>query len=192
MERKIIPTSGELAEWYNEKYRQMGDGWATPAEECNRHLDALEVPFDFSKRLLDVGCGAGHFLAEAQKRVSCTGIDISAVVVGMALKRASESTLAVYSIEDLDVILPFDYITAMGSLEHVVDLETALDKIREALKPEGRWYFFCPNDKWKHEDQPNERTFTNQQWITLFAGHGLITERTDDWNDSTAFMGVKA
>lgn len=190
-ERQTIDTYEGLANWYEQHYKEMGDGWNTPAEECNKHLDALGVPNDKSKLLLDIGCGAGHFLAEASKRVRCIGIDISAQVLAYAKHRLewSGAKLAQANIESLKGDTKFDYIVSIGSLEHVLDIGKALDSIRKLLAPNGKWYFFCPNLNWKHNDQPNERALSNVGWITLFQDHGLGTENFKIWNDSTAFWG---
>lgn len=190
-ERQTIDTYEGLASWYDQHYKEMGDGWNTPAEECNKHLDALGVPNDKSKLLLDIGCGAGHFLAEASKRVRCIGIDISAQVLAYAKQRLewSGAKLAQANIESLKGDTKFDYIVSIGSLEHVLDISNALDSIRNLLAPNGKWYFFCPNSKWKHNDQPNERALGNMEWITLFRSHYLRVEDFEIWNDSTAFWG---
>lgn len=191
--RKFIETTPELATWYNNKYTEMNDGWHTPAEECNKHLDALGVPFDRSKTLLDVGCGAGHFLAEADKRCTVLGLEISEVGLAHCAQRVPQNAfLELGSIENelqSNALAPFDYIVSIGSLEHVVELDKALDNIRGLLKPQGRFYFYCPNELWVHEDQPNERTMPDAHWTALFKRHGLYVHSAKRWNDSTAFIG---
>lgn len=195
--RKHIDSSEELGKWYDDKYREMGDGWNTPAEESNRHLDDLGVVVDSTKRLLDIGCGAGHFLFEAQKRVHAEGFEISEVGIKCAIKRGVKpESLGFVSIES-DTVLTFgtareDYIVSLGSLEHIVDLDKALDNIRQLLKPDGKFYFYCPNELWKHFDQPNERTMTDAEWISLFMNHQLYTHSMRRWNDNTAFIGGKS
>ena len=191
--RKQTDSTPELAEWYDSKYTEMGGTWVTPAEECNRHLDDLGVPFDTTKTLLDVGCGGGHFLAEAEKRVSCTGLEISDVAVQFASGRARGSSILPFSIETFSnrPTDGFDYIVSMGSLEHIVNLDQALDNIRRLLAPGGRWYFYCPNEKWVHQDQPNERTMTDSEWMALFRAHDLYALKATSWGDNTAFMGCK-
>lgn len=190
--REFIDTTLKLASWYDAKYQEMGDGWMTPAEECNKHLDDLGVSFNRAKSLLDVGCGAGHFLAEADKRCTVLGLEISKVGLEHCAKRAPKAFLELGSIEQgvqNKTIAPFDYIVSIGSLEHVVELPKALDNIRLLLKPDGKFYFYCPNELWKHEDQPNERTMTDAEWTALFEQHGLHVHSAKRWNDSTAFVG---
>src|SRR5262245_41354003 len=195
MNRMRYGTSEELAAWYDKKYTEMGDGWVTPPEECNRHLDDLGVPYDRTKTLLDVGCGAGHFLVEAEKRVTCDGIDISKTDIEFTRKRVQDSGTATIDIGNWPAPRPssdqYDYIVSIGSLEHVVELDKALDNIHLMLKDDGKFYFFCPNEKWVHEDQPNERTMTDGEWEELFRKHGLYKNMVNRWNDSTAFTGSK-
>jgi SAM-dependent methyltransferase len=194
--RKVYDTTEQLAGWYDSHYKEMGDGWETPAAECNRHLDDLGVPFDKSKVLLDVGCGAGHFLVEVDKRVKAIGIDPSAQVIEWAERRCRQTTCVLWhrSVAQYfkQITGQFDYITSLGSLEHIPDLDEALDCIRQMLKPNGKFYFYCPNELWRHEDQPNELVGTDQEWMDLFGKHGLTTQHTKRWNDSTAFWGVRS
>lgn len=193
--RKQIETTEELAAWYNEKYKAMGGCWVTPPEDCNKHLDDLGVPFDQSKWLLDVGCGGGHFLEQALKRASCTGMEISREAQLETFRRCGVISAFLASIETSIIRanngLPFDYIVSIGSLEHVIDLDAALANIRQMLKPDGKWYFYVPNELWKHFDQPNERTHTDEEWVRIFMKGGLEMEDHRRWNDSTAFWGGK-
>ena len=192
--RKSINSTAELAQWYTDKYISMGGTWDTPAAECNRHLDDLGVPYDNQLTLLDVGCGGGHFLTEAEKRVRCMGIEISAYAIGHAMRRTRHALFQHATIEAPDTYRPvtgFDFIVSIGSLEHIVNLHAALDNIRLLLAATGKWYFYCPNELWKHEDQPNERTMTDLEWMDLFRAHGLITMNAKRWNDSTAFWGTQ-
>jgi ubiquinone/menaquinone biosynthesis C-methylase UbiE len=191
--RQEIETTEELADFYNKKYTEIGDGWATPPEECHRHLDDLGVPFDPNRALLDVGTGAGHFIAEASKRVNTVGLEISKVGLQYAAARAPLAYLEHGSIEDISWSrCPFDYITALGSLEHVIDIDKALDNIYKLLKPDGKFYFLVPNDLWPHRDQPNERTFTPTMWRQLFERHGLATVKTKAWGPhQDAYWGYR-
>ena len=190
--RKSLETTAEMADWSSKKYTAMGGTWNTPPGECNRHLDDLGVPFDKSKWLLDVGCGGGHFLAEAEKRVSCSGLEVSKVALELAASRLKQAHIHKESIENTGWMRDsFDYIVSIGSLEHVIDLDRALDEIYRLLKQGGRWYFYVPNEKWNHFDHPNERTATEPEWEGLLARHRLITDFKKRWNDSTAFAGGK-
>src|SRR5262245_19604111 len=189
--RKQIETTEELARWYDGKYEEMGDGWYIPPEDCNQFLDDLQVPYDRSKLLLDVGCGGGYFLAEAQKRVMTCAVEISDVAIRFARRRSPESTFLRGTI-DGPWTYPegFDYVVSIGSLEHVIDLDAALENIWKILKrPGGEFYFYCPNEEWKHFDQPNERTMRDDEWQALFESHDLMPTHRLRCGDNTAFRG---
>jgi len=207
--RHSIDTTEALAEWYSNKYLDMGGTWDTPSEDCDRHLDAL-MGTDKGGSLLDIGCGGGHFLARATRRCEfVVGIEISKIAIRYATKRLIHTkvrsggvtwALVCTSIENPTLPIPtpspdaqstFDYITSIGSLEHIVDIDAALDNIHHLLKPSGRWYFYCPNELWVHEDQPNERTFTDEAWIDLFAKHDLVTLSHERQGDNTRFRGQR-
>ncbi len=192
--RKVIETTEELAEWYDAKYKEMGGCWVTPAEECEKHLDDMGVVKDRYKWLLDVGCGGGYFLEQAEKRVKCVGIDISSEA-RMECRKRTHSPVYRDSVEDLTgQTESYCYIVSLGSLEHIVDIGAALGNIHKLLAPDGKWYFYCPNELWQHFDQPNERTMTDEEWMALFAEHGLKTTKHTRWGskqDNTAFLGCK-
>jgi cyclopropane fatty-acyl-phospholipid synthase-like methyltransferase len=191
-ERRAIESYDGLAKWYNTHYQEMNGTWVTPPEDCNRHLDDLDVPFDKTLRLLDIGCGGGHFLEQATKRVKCVGVEISRVALLYAHERlyGRGVILIEASLEGIEPWLQFDYIVSMGSLEHVLELDKALDKIRILLKPTGAFYFYLPNTSWVHKDQPNELLADEPWWRAKLKEHGLQVDTTKAWGvDNIAYKG---
>ena len=80
--------------------------------------------------MLEVGCGSGglaHALAEAGYEVLAVDPDAPE---GPIFRRTT--------MEELDERGPFDAVVAQLSLHHVTDLAVALDKIVDALAPNGR------------------------------------------------------
>lgn len=197
-DRREIETYEELAGWYDAKYSEMKGTWVTPEQECDWHLDDIGVPEDNREhhRLLDIGCGGGDFLVAATFReLDCLGIEISKYALDVAKKRLAHTgaRLALANIETLADGKPgdqFDYIVSLGSLEHVLDIDKALRSIHKLLKPTGKFYFYLPNEKWIHKDQPNERTGTQAAWINLLTKHGFEVQSVKRWNDSDAYMGT--
>jgi ubiquinone/menaquinone biosynthesis C-methylase UbiE len=192
-ERLTITTARELGSWYDEHYLEMGGTWQTPADEIEEHLNFFGLPYDQNLRLLDIGCGGGQFLAAAEKRVGCTGIDLSKVALDEARTRVSEHT-ALHLMDAEKLGFPnawFDYVVSLGSLEHAINLAQALREIRRVLRPGGKWYFFVPNEEWVHQDQPNEQSHPDDEWRLLFETTGLPVDRSKRWNDSTMFVGRK-
>ncbi len=193
--RQGVKTTNELAGWYDNKYVEMGSCWHTPPEDSNRHLDDMGCK---GGMLLDIGCGGGHFLLEAAKRcATVTGYEISEIARLEALNRLWSSALTNWavlpdSIECPVMRGPFDWIVSIGSIEHVIDLNKALDNVREMLKPTGVFYMYVPTPEWIHQDQCNERTASPEEWRALFAEHGLIAEHEKRWGiDNVALWGHK-
>ena len=213
---KVFNTQQELTSWYDVKYREMGGTWHTPPEDCNRHLDDLLQDRQQRGHLLDVGCGGGRFIEQARKRGFrlILGIDPSTEAIAFARRRLNVPTAAFgtsinlitneLKTDELERYhaystihgystnsIKYDYIVSLGSLEHVVNLGICLDIIRQILKDNGRWYFYLPNEKWTHTDQPNERTASSEEWKVLLAWHGLIADGEREWTDNTAIWGHK-
>jgi SAM-dependent methyltransferase len=190
--RKSLNTSAEMADWYKKKYRDMGGCWHTPTEEHERHLNDAGLSAEGGGRLIvDIGCGDGSFLARAAARgFSIAGFEL---VQADDLKIPTGDLFVVDIGEDLPAHWygACQFVLSLGSLEHVVNIEKALCNIRDMLATDGRWYFYVPNERWIHEDQPNERTATADEWAALFAKYGLAEYRRFDWGVNTALGGTK-
>jgi SAM-dependent methyltransferase len=193
--RKTLHSTAGMSQWYDAKYKEMGGCWQTPVEELDRHISDFGGVAGLS--VLDVGCGDGSFVRRLTEHgaIAC-GVEISDEAIKRSInpKRLIRHDICAGVVAVLDdstprMSLPFDRIISLGSLEHVIDIDAALDNIRLSLAPEGRFYFLIPNELWKHNDQPNERTATDAEWTSLFKKHGLIVESAKRWNDSTAFQG---
>jgi len=188
--RKFFDNTEELGAWYDAKFEEMGGCWQTPRAELEAHLDALGVGVDFTKKLLDVGCGDGSFLLIAGARVQVRGVEISDYCI-----KNNHLRDHVYrqSVEDMRLgFESFDYVISLGSLEHVINIEKALQNIAAHLKLGGRFLFYNPNELYPHEDQPNERTATDEEWQKLIeAGGDLVITSIERMNDNTRFIGKR-
>lgn len=99
-----------------------------------------------SGKLLDIGCGTGHFIAEMQKN----GYDVYGVEVSENAKNFIPESLKnrIYdrNLEDCGFAAnTFDIITMFQSLEHVHNLDRLLEEARRLLKPDGVMYLSVPN-----------------------------------------------
>ena len=94
------------------------------------------------KNVLDIGCGGGLISESlAKKNAKVTGIDENAFNIKQAKEHAKISSLKInYINQSLDFFFKknkkkFDLILCLEVLEHVNDVEQALDKITKLLNP---------------------------------------------------------
>jgi SAM-dependent methyltransferase len=106
-----------------------------------RRLDPPHVP-----RLLDFGCGAGHFLVGASRLGwEPVGLDVSEAAV-KAIRESTGIRALVGSLPH-DQLAPasFDLITMWHSLEHVHEPKRTLREAHRLLSPSGRLIIAVPN-----------------------------------------------
>lgn len=104
----------------------------------------------FGLKLLDVGCGTGHFSKLAAER----GAHVISMDVGpQLLKKVGEkcqSTCVVGSILDMPFQEnSFDVIVCSEVIEHTPDPFKAVEKLYRVLKPGGTLALTVPNRFWK-------------------------------------------
>ena len=94
------------------------------------------------KKVLDIGCGGGLISESlAKKNAKVTGIDENAFNIKQAKEHAKINSLKInYINQSLDFFFKknkkkFDLILCLEVLEHVNDVEQALDKITKLLNP---------------------------------------------------------
>lgn len=184
--------SKDLGAWYDQKYTEMGGGWKVGEEEALRLIDW--AGFDRSKtaKLLDIGCGDGDFVKQIDAYFDCTGIDLSAVGIEFASKMGLEAHFKVADIENTSYpIWSFKYLTSIGSIEHVINLDKALSECFRILMPQGKFLCMVPNELWKYLDQPQEQTHTDEEWSALFEKANFKIAKMNRRNDLTDFLLVK-
>lgn len=101
------------------------------------------------KKLLDVGCGGGYLLKEADKAgMETYGIDISKKAIEKAKLRSTNSKLIVGVAEKLPYKNNgFDVVVCLGSLEHFLNPKKSLQEMKRVLKKDGLVCIVLPN-KW--------------------------------------------
>ena len=98
-------------------------------------------------RLLDVACGGGSLLAEAERAGLVTfGLDIAQAAIDRAKIVAPKTEFVRAQAETLPYADgSFDIVTCLGSLEHFIDPARALEEMRRVLAPDGRAVIVVPN-----------------------------------------------
>jgi len=176
-------TEQETKDWYNRKHTAKGEHAWRPAEAYPFFLNLVKVKP--GGKMLDVGCGTGYLLKEADSRgLETYGIDISEEAVKIVRAVSPGSEVSVGSGENLEYPPDFfDYVFCLGALEHFIDMEKGL---REIVRVGKRGALFCimvPNINcffWKNSDSRgtdqqdiNERLLSLKQWKQFFAGEEL-------------------
>lgn len=131
----------------SDRSRKRFDGVRRVALELRKNLGETTQGLD----VVDIGCGAGTqtiMWAEAGHRIS--GIDISAPLIDVARRRASEVGVAVnFLVGSANVLdLPdssADVVLVPELLEHLVDWETCVDEAARILRPGGVIYISTTN-----------------------------------------------
>ncbi len=148
-----LPTDDELQALYASQAYFAGDGvgYADYAADALQHARSFRARLEWLLRtgpvddLLEIGCGPGLFLVEAQRlgvpRV--VGADLNPWAVAQARTRGVDAHVG--SIEAIGASRRFDAIVMLDVLEHVVAPLPFLAAVRARLRPDGRLLVMTPN-----------------------------------------------
>lgn len=97
-------------------------------------------------RLLEIGCGMGHFLRKAKKEGwQVLGVEPSEKVAKWAREKHNIDIVADYYLNTPEYQDAFDAIVAIECLEHTTDPRKVVERIFRQLKTPGFAYFTVPN-----------------------------------------------
>ncbi|MFH1913903.1 MAG: class I SAM-dependent methyltransferase [Pseudomonadota bacterium] len=149
------PSNEQLAQIYNEEYQLA----ASTDKEINcldemktrtakLYLEAFkELDLPDNPRLLEVGCGWGHFLSEAvQAGFDSYGIEISGHAAKQAAKRLCAEKVLVSTMADAG--FPpnsFDVCVMIDVIEHVRNPRLFLEEAVRLIKPGGYLFLVTPS-----------------------------------------------
>lgn len=139
----FIPSEKELTEYYT-GYPVKSHRSPITTKRYNELLDRFEE-FRLTGKILDIGCGTGYFLDEAQKRGwKVFGTEYSPESITNCRNRGisiHEGALdpSNYEREQFDVITSFEVI------EHINDPLDEIEKIAQVLRKGGLFYVTTPN-----------------------------------------------
>ncbi len=179
-------------------------GWGTPAGRLRAirraKIIALGACLGPGIRVLEIGCGTGLFTEMfAQTGAKLVAVDISSDLLEKARERGLPMDKVQFlekRFEDCDIEGPFDALIGSSVLHHL-DIEVALSKIYNLLKPGGVMSFAEPNMlnpqimlqknvPWikKHlGDSPDEIAFVHRQLraLLLKSGFEKVEVTPFDW-----------
>lgn len=175
---KRIPSQKELHDHYA-LYRRNNPLSEITVKRYEALLEQFE-PYRKTNRLLDVGCGDGHFLAVAKSKgweVFGTEYTDEAVAAG----QNKGITIHKGRIQEYADANEFDVITSFEVLEHINDGNEHVAAIHSLLRSGGLFYFTTPNfdalsrrvlgGKWKIIEYPEHLCY-----YTSSSMHGLISK----------------
>jgi len=150
------------------------------------------------RRVLDLGCGFGSFLATLMRDWDGEGLGINAsaypVCYGASFWRdnsAASAPLLRQAVFGADLHeAPFDALVALESLGYCDNLDATLRWVRELLRPGGRAWIL---DDWAHpqllrddhdlsalcQHWHRSRLYSSEQFLALAARRGLELHRRD-------------
>jgi SAM-dependent methyltransferase len=199
----VLPTAARLDEHYA-NYPPTGSLSALTLRRYGEVLDMLEQ-FRTTGRLLDVGCGDGHFLDVARQRgwhvygsEYGEGPRLRARARGLDVRTAPFTATR-------DELASFDVITAFEVIEHMVDPRRELATMATLLRQGGALYLTTPNfdsltrrlagPRWPPIDYPEHLSlFTPQTLDALLSETGWTKLRllTTGASPSNIWTGMKS
>ena len=180
------------ADWYEERADYIIQEAVQPKVRRGYDKNILsltEAEFQ-EKKVLDVGCGTGEFLAALQKKgCQVWGVDFDHIAIGVAKKQFGLEHVFALPLEDFFknvAFARFDIITCFEVIEHVDNPLRLLSYIREALEPRGRVFLSTPSREriaahsnvWDYP--PNHLTRWSEQALSNVAQRaGFQVQRID-------------
>jgi SAM-dependent methyltransferase len=201
-----LPDFSELIQYYPHIYYPTG-----PASEMyyKNHIerfqiDKLKMIQSYSRigKLLDIGCGVGHFIRTALNNgYEAEGVEFSevAAVVGREqwnLKIISGDFLSIQFAPE-----SFDIITMWQVLEHLRQPREVILKIHSLLKPGGLLVIAVPNfssiqarifrNRWYHLDVPRHLFHYSPQSLTkILTTCNFHVEKIDHRSPEHNYAGI--
>lgn len=135
-----------VKEYYDERYKDPGRS-KRKLEDYKIYLDYVGIKDQTEGRLLDIACGDGLFLKNAEAtKVETFGTDLSSTALALSKKFATKSKYSLNSGETIcfkDGI--FDYVFCLGSLEHFLDIPKGLSEMKRIGKSDATYCILVPN-----------------------------------------------
>lgn len=199
------PTGEALLELYRSGFYEQRAPRASAIvmtlHRLNSRLRLMTLREQRPGRMLDIGCGKGHFLAAAREAGwDVRGVDLSAEAVDYA-RRTYGLDVRVGDVADLDLDERFDAVTLWHVLEHVADPGDLIERSRSLLGPGGRLVISVPNAAslqarlagvhWLHLDIPRHVFHFDLRSIdALLVGRGFAIERHDTFYPEMELAGL--
>lgn len=172
-----------VKDWFNATYLKKGERYLRPVKAYLIFLEIMQI--EPGKKLLDVACGLGR-LIEAAQPYGCHsyGVDLSDVAIAKAQQKFPKAELQVANAEALPFNdTQFDYVTCLGSLERMLNLDRVLAELLRVGHPQTQYCFLVRNSNtfiWQFFKEKlgmrnktgHQNAMSLQQWTDKFNGAG--------------------
>jgi 2-polyprenyl-3-methyl-5-hydroxy-6-metoxy-1,4-benzoquinol methylase len=192
LETTPVPSLDKLSSYYkSEKYISHTDATKSLMDKVYQFVKKININHKLNlinslpkeeKKLLDVGCGTGDFLAACKKNgYQISGVEPNDRANKIAIKKTEEYVFK--NLVDINES-KFDVITLWHVLEHVPNLKDYIIQIKSLLKPNGILIIAVPNFKsfdanyykqyWAAFDVPRHLWhFSKKSIQTIFSKHQI-------------------
>lgn len=140
-------TEQEMREFYEKEYRLAYSGTHTPTVELLNGFDAKatprfkqiseRVPITEIRKVLDVGCGCGHFVSKFSTEVDRHGIEPNDALADFANKNFGVKVYSGFIEDKAFTEREFDLVTFFHVLEHVRSPTAILKRVHDLLADNG-------------------------------------------------------
>lgn len=146
---KNAPQFDELKKIYQNDYHDYISD-ADAQADAQKKLQLVKPYLSKTSRLLDYGCGLGHFLGLARKtNKAAYGYDISESAAALAMKRFKIGVKTGETEQNLFSKNSFDVVTCFDVIEHIPSFEETLKWFHSWLRPGRRLFMTTPSlDSW--------------------------------------------
>jgi GT2 family glycosyltransferase/tetratricopeptide (TPR) repeat protein/2-polyprenyl-3-methyl-5-hydroxy-6-metoxy-1,4-benzoquinol methylase len=190
------PTDPTIANRASDLPTQNGASHQDPIYFGHPRPEILALVPESARRVLDIGCGAGHFgeALKARQQAEVVGIELNEAAAALAGKQLDQ--VIVGDVEQLTLAFEpgaFDAIVCGDILEHLREPERLLRRARKWLTTDGCVIASIPNVRhhsivcsllqgnWTYEsagllDRTHLRFFTRREIEKLFVRTGFATE----------------
>lgn len=201
-----MPSVSDLASLYPDEYYSFQPP-APPslarriARMLLRYPRISHVPaFDKPGSMLDVGCGAGHYMAEMKaKGWAVFGSELSPAAV-RAGRSIGLDIRPGELVESGFAPKTFDFVRSNHSFEHIPDPDTTLTEMRRLLKDDGKLFIGIPNwggafprvfgKYWWNFGLPvHTHNYTIRGIVSAMERHGFRIERIVHNSDYSGLLG---
>ncbi|MCX7996796.1 MAG: class I SAM-dependent methyltransferase [Patescibacteria group bacterium] len=167
-------------------YSSLGD---TRTDVRNRNMYELVLSLVTGKTLLDIGCGALHFLQKAKENgMTVEGLEPDEKLVSFGRKLYGN----VGKIHSLDILQlsnirkKYDSITMIDVLEHIEDDHRALKEIKRLIAPGGKLIILVPAFQFLYSERDASighfRRYSQSRLQKTLEDSGYTVERIFYWN----------